>query len=111
MKAKTPTLNDAGMHAFEGNCAPGDTPKGPNTFSSFSLGIFEWVPKASGKGVKRGKVKVRVSGPMSNPRLVYARAREIVKQLDKGTYNGTKHVQVKPQAEKEKSTDDKPKSR
>jgi hypothetical protein len=48
---------------------------------------------------------------MSNPRLVYARAREIVKQLDKGTYNGTKHVQVKPQAEKEKSTDDKPKSR
>ena len=30
--------------------------------ASVSLGIFQWVPKSSGRGVKRGPVQKRIKG-------------------------------------------------
>lgn len=52
---------ELGKHGFSGSCAPG------NAFAhsgqeTFSVGIFEWLPKSSGSGLKRGPVKVRVKG-------------------------------------------------
>ena len=83
---------EAGMHWFSGSCAPGG-----NTYvtcETFSVGIFEWVPKKSGKGLKKSAVKLRVSGLVSNPQPVFEKAVEICKSLDAGTYTGPKRVLV-----------------
>ena len=66
---------------------------GPNSpWETFSVGVFEWVPRGSGKGTKRSKAKVRVKGPTRTPEMVYAKAREIADSLDAGTYAGPKTV-------------------
>jgi hypothetical protein len=79
-------------HDFEGMCAPGGPDEyGPKTFS---LGIFEVIPKKSGIGTKRGKVKARVGGYSNNPGPVYKRARQIVALLNAGEYDGPKTVWV-----------------
>lgn len=83
----------AGKHDFEGNCAPEETGTIRNQ-ETFSVGIFQWVPKSSGKGCKRSAVKVRVKGPFHKPSAVYAKAGEIVSALDAGTYSGPKNVTV-----------------
>jgi Ni,Fe-hydrogenase III small subunit len=80
------------QHGYSGSCAP-DTGCGIG-YSTFSVGIFEVVPTASGKGTKRGPVKVRVRGLMTNPQAVYDAAQRIVEQLDAGTYSGPKNVTV-----------------
>lgn len=85
----------AGKHDFDGNCAP--SADGVLTYTAqetFSVGIFEWVPTSSGKGCKRGAVKVRVKGPFSDPEKVYSKARAIAGELDAGTYAGPKNVTV-----------------
>ena len=81
----------AGTHGFDGKCAPSarESWSGQETFS---LGIFEWVPKASGKGVKRGPVKVRVRGSVSSPRGAYRRAEAIASALNYKLYTGPKNV-------------------
>lgn len=84
---------EAGKHDFEGNCAPGETGTIRNQ-ETFSVGIFQWVPKNSGKGCKRSAVKVRVKGAFDRPAGVYAKAREIANALDAGTYSGPKNVTV-----------------
>lgn len=76
----------AGTHGFDGACLPGPG----SHFATFSVGIFEWVPRANGKGVKRGPVKVRVRG--SDERKIRRRAREIAAELDAGAYRGPKNV-------------------
>ncbi len=45
---------------FDGACAP--SPRQKWTPATFSLGIFQWLPKRSGKGLKRGPVQKRVRG-------------------------------------------------
>ncbi len=88
-----------GRHDFSGACAPGpqqDKWAEAGLFRTFSVGIFEALPRASGNGTKRGPVKVRVIGSMSDPEAVFARARLICAQLDAGTYSGPKSVTVKP---------------
>lgn len=82
----------AGRHAYFGSCAPGEG--GWSGQQSFSLGVFEWLPKSRG-GVKKSKIKVRVSGQVSDPEPVYERAKAICDDLDAGRYNGPKHVVVK----------------
>lgn len=81
-----------GTHEFDGACAPGSGAW--SSQQTFSVGIFERVQKARGAGSKRGKVKVRVKGDVSQAEKVYAKAREIVTQLDAGTYSGPKSVTV-----------------
>lgn len=64
-------------------------------YQTFSVGIFEWLPKSSGKGGKKGVAKVRVSGDVSNSVNVFAMADKIKRELDSGTYQGNKNVTVK----------------
>jgi hypothetical protein len=81
------------QHGYSGQCAP-HTGCGIG-YKTFSLGIFEVVPTASGRGTKRGgAVKVRVRGLVSDPQAVYDAAQRIVEQLDAGTYSGPKNVTV-----------------
>jgi len=92
-----------GKHAYAGSCAPpGSGALDAREWSfrgsyqeTFSVGIFQWVLLASGRGVKRGPVKVRVFGPVFRAEEVAEKAREIVEALDNGSYNGPKRVQVK----------------
>lgn len=81
-----------GSHGFAGALDPGEA---SSRWETFSLGVFEWVPRSSGNGAKRGPAKVRVVGPTAHPDIVRARAQEIAEQLDAGTYNGPKNVLVK----------------
>lgn len=83
------------FHGFDGAFRPG----GPGELTcasqnTFSVGVFQILPKANGNGTKRGPVMVRVKGYMSNPDAVYAKAREIVDLLDAGEYSGPKTVKV-----------------
>lgn len=85
-----------GTHDYSGACAPETTSSGRSKthgFETFSVGIFEWLEKSRG-GVKKGKVKVRVSGPTSEPEKVYTCAKAICVALDKGAYDGPKSVRV-----------------
>jgi DNA primase len=79
-------------HDFSGACEPG---KSHYSHQTFSLGIFQWVAKSGGKGLKKSKVRVRVSGPVHEAEAMREIARNICKELDTGTYNGPKTVQVK----------------
>ena len=79
-----------GKHAFDMPIVGASTPH-----LTFSVGVFEWVPAGKKIGKKKGKAKVRVSGASANPEAVYAKAREIVADLDAGTYTGPKNVRVK----------------
>lgn len=82
---------EAGKHGFSGACAP----QGAGTrWSTFSVGVFQWVAKASGKGCKKSAVKVRVKGSCAAPEKVNAKAAEIVSALDAGTYTGKRNVSV-----------------
>lgn len=95
MTVREPRPAHAGGHDFDGHCAPGGS--GAAYFggqATFSVGVFQWVPKSHSNGLKRGPVKVRVKGRCSDPELVYAKAREIASALDAGTYRGPKHVTV-----------------
>ena len=67
-------------HDFYGACAPGNIENFGN--NTFSVGIFQWWPKANGKGLKRSPVKYRVKGYVADAEKVYNRAREICKELD-----------------------------
>lgn len=52
----------AGMWDFDGACAPCEGSEGRSLQETFTLGVFQWVPMASGKRLKRGKVVYRVKG-------------------------------------------------
>lgn len=67
---------------------PGQTQCG--RFEAVSVGVFEWISRANGKGVKRGPVKVRVRG--SDPVKISRKAKEICDELDVGAYRGPKTV-------------------
>jgi hypothetical protein len=62
---------------------------------SFSVNIFQWELKASGKTMKRKACVVRVSGSSSNKDKVIAKAEEIVNFLDAGKWNGQHRVVVR----------------
>lgn len=93
-----------GKHAYAGSCGPladgecaapaGFEPGWPSG-ETFSVGVFQWVLLASGKGVKRGRVKVRVGGRIGDAHKVAEKAREVCQELDAGTYTGPKKVMVK----------------
>ena len=69
-------------HDFFGSCSPGrDIYPGQTTFS---VGIFKWIAKASGVGLKKSAVIHRVKGSVSYPEKVYGKADEICDMLDKG---------------------------
>ena len=67
-----------GKHAYNGACA------GNKNMATFSVGIFEWLRKWDGKGLKRSAVKYRIRGPQSKADEIYARAKEVCGMFDKG---------------------------
>jgi hypothetical protein len=88
MNEKTNSRKEAGKHDYSGSCAPGQAWSG----NTFSVGIFQWVPKASGKGLKKTAVKVRVRGYSSDPKQVYRLAEIFCDMLDRGEDPGVKSV-------------------
>ena len=75
LRIKEPKLGD---WDYDGYCVPG------HEYSvgrlTFSVGIFRWVARASGKGIKRGKVMQRIRGYTSNPQEVYDRAEAYIRE-------------------------------
>jgi hypothetical protein len=69
-----------GKHDWSGSCAPDKY--GWNT--TFSVGVFEWVKKSDGKGLKKTAVKYRIKGYSIKPEAVYARAEEVCDMMDRG---------------------------
>ncbi len=76
MRTKNPK---AGDWDYDGCCAPGGYMDGCLTFS---VGIFQWVPYASGVGIKHGKVVKRIRGYSSEPSKVYAKAEAWIKERE-----------------------------
>lgn len=72
----------AGRHGF------GNIPLGPEPGrETFSVGVFEWLPTADGKSVKRGKIKVRVIGRRDTKTgAVAAVCAKIARALNAGQY-------------------------
>lgn len=85
---------ELGKHAYAGACDPANRFTN-SRMQTFSVGVFEWVPRANGSGAKRSPVKVRVRGNREDAAAVYAKAAEVAKALDDGTYNGPKLVTLK----------------
>ena len=83
---------EVGKHAFSGQCIP-KAGSPISTYETFSVGIFQWEEKRNG-ALRRGKIKVRVSGSTAAPEAVLSRAKEICAALDRGTYSGPKNVRV-----------------
>lgn len=83
MGAKYTGNKKVGEHDFHGKCSPGEKDYS-HTFESFSVGIFKIEGKASGKGLKQGKILVRVSGSTDYPERVFDEARRICQALDEG---------------------------
>ena len=95
----------AWMYDWDGACAPGGAASG--AYHTFSVGIFQWQPKAGGKGLKRSRVLTRIRGLIVKPEEVYHEAQEICDKLNavKGTArprrpNETRSVVVRGNAER-----------
>ncbi len=52
-----------------------------SSFRTFSVGVFQWLPKASGKGLKRSTT-IRVNGYVADPQRAFDRADELCRQLN-----------------------------
>lgn len=75
----------AGRWDFDGDCAPAtDGDRLVAWYTSFSVGVFQWLTKADGKGLKRSPAACRVKGWVSRPDQAYAVAREVVRRLEAG---------------------------
>ncbi len=68
---------EAFKHDFDGQCIG-------RPFETFSVGIFQWLPKSSRKGLKRSAAKVRVRGYMPEKEKVFKFAEELCEKLDEG---------------------------
>ncbi len=64
---------------YDGQCIPDDNP----SWKTFSVGIFQWLPKSGGKGVKRGKVVKRIKGNSYEKEVVFNLARAEVMKREK----------------------------
>lgn len=68
---------------FSGACSPGGPAQLACGQQTFSVGIFQWVPKAGGKGLKKSAVKYRLKGSFHNPEELYARAQAKCDELNR----------------------------
>lgn len=71
---------------YDGSCAPEKfKAKGwsiaPN--QTFSVGIFQWIPKKYGEGLKRSRVMKRMRGYSNQPEELYERAGKYVATLQR----------------------------
>ena len=84
-------------HSYSGECAPGVNYLGPVAVRNctFSVGIFQWIPKVSGKGLKKSPVKFRIKGYTSDPQKVYDLATKLCRAFDGGWEPSAKSETVK----------------
>jgi hypothetical protein len=61
--------------------SPFDTP-GPGAFTTFSVGVFQWLPKSGGKGLKKSKT-IRVNGYVADAQRAYDKAEGLCDALNK----------------------------
>jgi len=47
-------------------------------YHTFSIGVFQWVPKWDGKKTKKGKSVKRFSAPIHAPEEAYSKARAFI---------------------------------
>jgi len=71
-----------GHHDYDGACKPGKFTWASQT--AFSVSVFRWVAKASGKGLKKSASVYRIKGTIAHPERVYERAEEVCDMLDRG---------------------------
>ena len=83
---------ELGRHGYDGSYAPGRRIR--TNAAPFSVGASEWVPTRTNADMKRGKVKVRITGSRSRPIPVFEAARTIAEALDNGTYQGPSRLRV-----------------
>jgi len=88
---KAPEL---GKHGWQGALAPDGGVKNRYAPETFLVGVFEWVPVASGKGLKKGVAKVRITGWTNAPESVRLVANHVRDQLDAGAWTGPKAIDV-----------------
>lgn len=62
---------------------------------TFSINIFKWELKSSGKEMKRGTCVVRVKSKTLIKEKAFAEAERIVGLLDDGKWDGRKTINVK----------------
>lgn len=69
-----------------GTYSYGKNPISANTIwnKTFSVGIFKWELKSNKKALKKGKIIIRVCGEVANKEKVFAKADEIVNELNNG---------------------------
>jgi hypothetical protein len=84
---------EEGKYGWQAQCAPGVS-HWSGRWDTFSVGIFQWIPKASGKGFKKAKSIVRVRGLTDNPQELWAKVQEVISQLNAGTYTGPKSINL-----------------
>lgn len=72
----------AGKHDWDGKYDPSKVEY--PYLDTFSVGIFRWVVKSSGNGVKRGKAICRVRGWRMHPQDVYSVATRLCQDADRG---------------------------
>ena len=91
MDDTTELFRVAYKHDFSGSYAPcNGAVRSSNTFS---VGIFQWIPKASGKDLKKSAVKFRIKGNVSEADKIYKKAKEICKMIDeRGVMPATKSM-------------------
>ncbi len=53
----------------------------PRGFTTLSVGVYQWLPKAGGKGLKQSK-SIRVMGYTAEPQRVYDKADELCRRLN-----------------------------
>jgi hypothetical protein len=78
---------------FDGMCIPGESIT-PNV--TFSVGIFQWVPTKSGKGLKKGKVVKRLKGLSSDPNELFERAKAQVEKMNREMNHRTSYLHGQP---------------
>jgi hypothetical protein len=67
-------------HAYQWDYDRSSWPDNPNGIT-FSAGVFQWLPKTSGKGLKKSN-KIRVNGYVADPDSVYAKAEELCRKFN-----------------------------
>jgi len=63
-------------------------------FATFSIAIFQLVPKSGKKQLKRGKTAVRIIADCQNKDAAFSMADKVVKLLDIGEWDSRKTVKI-----------------
>lgn len=83
-----------GVHDYSGEYIPGNSRPYGNC-NTFSVGIFQWLKKSSGKGLKKSAVKFRVKGYSHKPDQVFRVAVRYCMMFDQGIPVSGKSYTVK----------------